>query len=192
MSYKTGMIAEGKYAYGPGRFYIDTASGGKNLDAGPTNGITWEWDIGWLGLRSVDAGDRDDEAVVTFTDWIITTGLAKPTWEVLLFLHPGLSGKFDSSGALLSVSGVQARGWRTEDHRVQCTFKEYDPGTNIISTDPWRIVDFWLAAPKVDKQSLNWDASSQRFFPVRLQAKEDPSHLDDSGKPEAWKIRGDG
>lgn len=186
------ILADGKYALGPGRFYLDTeTSGGSNVDCGPTSEIKWEIDMTWIGLRSSDYGDRDDEMVASSSGTIISLGLAKPTWDVLLLIHPCLEGEFDTDGNLIAVHFVDARGYRTEDNRMQVTFKEYDPATNIVSVDPWRIVDFYLAAAMPEKADLTWDAKTQRYFPVKFSTKPDPDHLSPLGKPVAWKIRGD-
>lgn len=187
----TGVLGEKKYGYGPGRLYWDTETGGDNIDLGPTNGITWEMIHNWLGLRSADAGDKDDESAVTASDWIITTGLAKPGYETLVRMMPGFEATRDSgTNDIVSVSGIQARGWNTEDHRVQVTFKEYDRETNAITTNPWRIVDFWAVAPMPETLSLNWNATEQRYFQIRLHARESELHTAPSGAYEAWKIRG--
>jgi len=187
-----GILADGKYALGAGRLFLDTeASGGRNEDAGPTNEIKWEIDMTWIGLRSGDYGDRDDENVASSSGTIITLGLAKPRWDVMFMIHPCLEGEFDTGGNLIAVHFVDARGYRTEDHRMQITFKEYDPNTNIVTVDPWRIVDFYQAAAMPEKADLTWDPKTQRYFPVKFSAKPDPDHLSPSGRPVAWKIRGD-
>lgn len=185
-----GVVGEGKYAFGPGRLFRDGISGGANDDMGPTDGITWEWALTWLGLRSADAGDRDDEMAVSASDWILTAGLAKPTWETLLMVHPAIEGEYNSAGDLIGVHGFQARGHNTEDHRFLLTFKEYDRSTSAITTNPWRIVDFWSVAAIPEKISLQFDAKTQRYFPVRLQAKESVNHLTPVGRYAAWRIRG--
>ena len=187
-----GILADGKYALGPGRLFLDTeTSGGINKDAGPTNEIKWSIEMNWIGLRSADYGDRDDESVASSSQTMVECGLAKPDWDTLLLIHPCLEGEFDTDGNLIAVHFVDARGYRTEDHRMQITFKEYDPHTNIVAVDPWRIVDFYQAAAIIEKADLTWDAKTQRYFPVKFQAKPDPDHLSPLGRPVAWKIRGD-
>lgn len=185
------MIGEGRYALGPGRAYLDSVSGGDNVDLGPTTGITWSIDQGWYGHRSADAGDVDDEMSSTFTRWTLTMGLVKPNWNAILMLFPGIKGHFNSANELVYVYGVNSRGWSTEDHRYQLTFKEYDRDTNAITVNPWRIVDFWSVAPAPETTQLVWNASEQRALQIRLMCKETESQLGPDGEATAWKIRGD-
>lgn len=187
----SGLIGEKKYAFGPVRLYVvPTDSSEADIDLGPTDMVAWEMDQAWLGLRSSDTGDKDDEKVSTYSDWILKFGLAKPDWYTLSILFPGFEAEFTTSGSLKAIHGVQTRGHSTEDNRFQLTLKQYDPTTNIVTTDDKRIVDFWQVAAIPEKNTVTFDAKGQRFFQITLQAKEDPNHLSPLGRPTAWKLRG--
>jgi hypothetical protein len=176
-----------QFAYGPGKLYWDTETGGANVDLGGTDSITISMAVSKIELKESQAGDRPADRAVSSQVYQVKCGLSRATLERLEEVVQGFHLEKDSAGAPIRVWGSDMLAQRDSSIWKQLTFKAIVDG--VESSDPFDIIDFWRAAPMTESSELVFDASSQRFFGIVFECYKDPTKVDDEGRATYWASR---
>lgn len=177
-----------KLSLGPGQILISTQiNTAYNLatftDLGGTDSIEFTPSIKKVGLKYSQAGDRDADKVVTAQDAMIKFGLAFGFSERLKSVVQGFQTVTDSSGYVTQIKNEKRLSERDSEILMWILFKEYAGGKP--STNPRRWL-YFKGAPSADSFPLKYDATSQRFVTIQIEAYEESSVTGDNGNPCYW------
>jgi len=176
-----------EFAFGPGRLYWDSATGGDETDIGGTDQITITMQISKIELRESQGGDRPSDRAVSAQIYQISCGLSRATIERLEKIVQGFHVEEDSAGDPIRVYGTDILSQKDSDIVKQLTFKEIVDGA--VTTNPLRIIDFWKVAPLTESVELVFDATTQRYFGVMFECYKSDDNLDDEGNSTYWATR---
>lgn len=175
------------FAFGPGKLYWDTATGGEDVNLGGTDQIKIMMSVKKIELKESQAGDRPADRAVSAQVYQISCGLSRATLERLEQVVQGLYVEKDTAGEPIRIWGSDVMAQRDSDILKQLTFIAIRDG--IESTDPFDIIDFWKAAPMTESTELVFDASTQRYYGVMFECYKDETKLDDTGRATYFASR---
>lgn len=175
------------FAFGPGKLYWDSATGGENIDLGGTDQIKITMSVKKIELKESQAGDRPADRAVSAQVYQISCGLARATVERLGAIVQGFHVEEDTAGEPKRIWGSDVMAQRDSDIVKQLTFIAIRNGEE--STDPLDIIDFWRVAPMTESTELVFDAATQRYYGVMFECYKDDSHVDDDGKSTYFASR---
>jgi hypothetical protein len=175
------------FAFGPGKLYWDTETGGENMDLGGTDQIKITMSTKKIELKESQAGDRPADRAVSAQVVQISCGLARATLERLEQVVQGFHLETNTAGTVTRIWGSDVIGQRDSAILKQLTFVEIIDG--VESTDPFCIIDFWKAAPMTESTELVFDATTQRYYGVMFECYKDDTKVDDEGRSTYWASR---
>ena len=175
------------FAFGPGKLYWDTATGGENIDLGGTDQITITMQVNKIELRESQAGDRPADRAVSSQVYQISCGLSRATIERLSEIVQGFHVEEDTAGNPIRIYGTDILSQKDSSIVKQLTFKEIVDGA--VTTNPLRIIDFWEVAPMTESVELVYDATTQRYFGVMFECYKSEDNVDDEGNATYWATR---
>jgi len=175
------------FAFGPGKLYWDSATGGENIDLGGTDQIKITMSVKKIELKESQAGDRPADRAVSAQVYQISCGLSRATVERLEAIVQGFHVEKDTAGNPTRIWGSDVMAQRDSDIVKQLTFKAIRDGEE--SDDPLDIIDFWKAAPMTESTELVFDAATQRYYGVMFECYKDDAHVDDEGKSTYFASR---
>lgn len=181
------VFGSDRFAFGPGKLYWDTATGGKNVNLGGTDSIKITMQVKKIELKESQAGDRPADRAVSAQIYQIACGLSRATIERLEQIVQGLHVEKDASSHPVRIWGSDVMAQRDSSLVKQLTFVEIVDG--IESIDPFRTIDFWKVAPMTESTELVFDASTQRYYGVVFECYKDESKLDDNGRATYFASR---
>lgn len=177
-----------RFAFGPGNFYFDTASGGENLFLGDVDSMTLSMGIAKIGLRSAQQGDRDADRAVSAQTMTVSLGMAQPTIDRLENVFQGFQVERDSGNNIISYGWANVIGERDSEIAKQGSLFLIEKG--VQTTDPFKIIDVYCMAPSTETAELNYNATDQRYFPVEFFAYESANLHPSTGARLYWNSRG--
>jgi len=180
-------VGSNTFAFGPGKLYWDTETGGEEIDLGGTDQITLTMQTSKIELRESQAGDRPADRAVSAQVFQISCGLSRATIERLAEIVQGFHVEEDTAGNPIRIWGRDVLSQKDSSIVKQLTFKEIVDGA--VTTDPLRIIDFWKVAPMTESVELVYDATTQRYFGVMFECYKSDDHVDDEGKSTYWATR---
>jgi len=176
------------FAFGPSKVYWDTATGGVNLDLGGTDAINFTQATAKLDLKESQAGDRAADKAIISQIPSISMGLARPTVERLANVLQGFHVEKDTGGNPIRIWGEDLTGQKDSAIRKQITIVEIVDGAEAWN-DPFRVVDFFLAAPSTESAEWIFDATTQRYLNVSFLIYKHPTLKSDQNRPVYWASR---
>ena len=175
------------FAFGPGKLYWDTATGGDDVDLGGTDQIKITMSTKKIELKESQAGDRPADRAVSAQVVQIACGLSRATLERLEQVVQGFHVEKNTALEPIRIWGADVMAQRDSDVVKQLTFIAIRDG--VESTDPFDIIDFWKVAPMTESAELVFDASTQRYYGVVFECYKDETKVDDTGRATYWASR---
>jgi len=137
------------------------------VDLGYTESSTFKTMITKTDLTASQVGTRPADKVVTGSQAQIETSLGQSYLERLENVMQGLELTRNTAGDITQAKFVSRLGQRDSSVLFWVKFVRFNDGAE--SVNPLEIV-YMKAAPASDSIDLTFDASTQRFFGVMLEA----------------------
>lgn len=155
----------------------------KGVPLGKTDQVVFRREIGKTGLTFSQAGDQDDDAVVTSEVFEVEMSLGQATVEVWEQSVQGINVVRDGSENITRVNFSSALWQKDRENAGELQLKERVNGQ--VSSDPLRRVTIPVAIPQ-NNVELTYDATTQRYVGALFKVYVS-DYLDEEGVPVyAW------
>ena len=119
-------------------------------------------------------GTRPSDKVVTAQQVQVQVNMGQPTLERLQDIQQGMRYELDTSGDIEQFKIVDVLGERDSDANVELWVKVVKINAGVESTDELDTI-YCKAAPATDQVELTYDAATQRFYAVTMEAYKNES-----------------